>query len=115
MRSSRRVFFTAFVTAVFTSVAQTPQGIEGGRNATNVPAFAAAITGQSMTSSYGFTSLKELCDRIGGRVTGSKQDAQARQWALQKMKEAGLSNIHEEEWQLDTRWTREYASAELIA
>ncbi len=35
--------------------------------------------------------LKELCDVIGGRVTGSDANEASVQWALQKFKEAGLS------------------------
>ena len=39
--------------------------------------------------------LQELCDHIGGRVTGSKANEKAVQWALNKFKEAGVKSWKE--------------------
>ena len=39
--------------------------------------------------------LQELCDQIGGRVTGSKANEKAVEWALNKFKEAGVKSWKE--------------------
>lgn len=42
------------------------------------------------------SDLQELCDEIGGRVTGSKSNEYSVKWAIQKFKDAGLKpNKHE--------------------
>lgn len=37
--------------------------------------------------------LRELCDEIGGRVTGSKANEEAVDWALQKLQDAGIHAV----------------------
>ena len=62
-----------------------------------------------------YENLRELSDDIGARVTGSPEAAKAIAWGIQKMKSAGLENVHAETWQLSHGWTRISAHAELIA
>jgi carboxypeptidase Q len=52
---------------------------------------------------------------IGPRLTGSRNDARAIAWALQKFRRAGLRNVHEGRWSLPTAWQRGVAHAELVA
>ena len=79
------------------------------------PSALAQIKRRSTSNSFGYRSLQELCDQIGGRLTGSAQDRQAQRWAVKKMRAAGLSNIHLEPWQMEQAWSRGYATAELLA
>lgn len=82
------------------------------------PADAAAlarVAGAGLMQSQVNTTLEELSDDIGGRVTGSPQCNAAIQWALAKMREIGLVNVHAEPWTLDHGWRRVSAEAELLA
>jgi len=47
--------------------------------------------------------LQELCDVIGGRVTGSKANEQAVDWALAKFKEAGVK-AWKDEFEMPVLW-----------
>jgi dipeptidyl aminopeptidase/acylaminoacyl peptidase len=60
------------------------------------------------------TNLTYLCDTIGPRLTGSKNLKRANEWAAEKMKEYGLSNVHQEAWTLPEGWERGSASARMI-
>ncbi len=74
-----------------------------------------AIAGQGMINDHAYQDLEELCDTIGGRVTGSPQASQAIEWGIAKMKAIGLQNAHAEKWQIFRGWTRVSADAELTS
>jgi carboxypeptidase Q len=74
-----------------------------------------AVKAAALQHSRSFQYLEELSDRIGPRLTGSPQDAQAGQWALQTMRAIGLQNVHSESWQLEKGWRRHYARCRLIS
>ncbi len=74
-----------------------------------------AVAGAGMMETNTYENLRELSDDIGARVTGSPEAAKAIAWGIQKMKSAGLENVHAETWQLSHGWTRISAHAELIA
>ena len=59
--------------------------------------------------------LQELCDRIGGRVSGSPESAQAVDWAARKFREAGAENVHTESFTLPAYWRSRSATASCIA
>ncbi len=59
--------------------------------------------------------LKELCDRIGGRPTGSVPCNQAIDWATQKLKKAGLANVTTESFTLPSLWLPKTAEAAAIS
>lgn len=48
-------------------------------------------------------NLQELCDEVGGRVTGSKANEQAVEWALAKFKDAGV-NAWKDEFDMPVLW-----------
>ncbi len=74
-----------------------------------------SIAGMGMMDSYAYTSLEELSDEIGGRVTGSPNAARAADWGITRMKALGLENVHKETWRLSRGWERISADAELIS
>ncbi len=47
--------------------------------------------------------LQELCDEIGGRVTGSSSNAVAVDWGLQKFREAGVK-VEKDPFEMPTLW-----------
>ncbi len=59
-------------------------------------------------------NLTYLCDEIGPRLTGSKNLKRANEWAANKMKEYGLTNVHQEPWPMPEGWERGTATARLI-
>lgn len=54
-----------------------------------------------------------LADQVGARLAGSPADAKAVAWAVEKMKELGLSNVRTEPVKV-VRWERGEASAEML-
>jgi hypothetical protein len=116
--ASRLRIFTALVVLLIgpyclTSFAQSSDP----QTPADVDAFPAltAIAGRGMMNSHAYDYVQELSDEIGGRITGSPQAARAIQWGLAKMKAMGLTNVHEEHWDLPQGWKRISAEAELIA
>jgi hypothetical protein len=74
-----------------------------------------AVKSLALHHSQALTFLEELSDRVGPRLTGSPQDAQAAQWALRTMRALGLQNVHAEPWQLEKGWRRHFARGRLIS
>jgi carboxypeptidase Q len=74
-----------------------------------------AVAGAGMIETDTYETLRELSDDIGARVTGSPEAARAIAWGVEKMKSAGLENVHPESWKLSRGWTRVSARAEMIA
>jgi carboxypeptidase Q len=60
------------------------------------------------------TNLTYLSDVIGPRLTGSANLVRANEWAEEKMKGYGLSNVHLEAWELPVGWERGSASARIV-
>lgn len=59
-------------------------------------------------------NLTHLSDVIGPRLTGSDNLKRANEWAAEKMKQYGLSNVHLEPWPIPVGWERGTATARLI-
>ncbi|MES2298630.1 MAG: M20/M25/M40 family metallo-hydrolase [Pseudomonadota bacterium] len=59
-------------------------------------------------------NLEEMCDGIGPRMTGSAQLRTAQAWAMEKLKEYGATNVHEEAYELGKPWQRGSARARLL-
>jgi hypothetical protein len=59
-------------------------------------------------------NLTHLSDMIGPRLTGSAALKNANQWAAEKMKGYGLSNVQLEPWAIPAGWERGAAKARII-
>lgn len=59
-------------------------------------------------------NLTYLSDMIGPRLTGSPALKRANEWAAAKMKEYGLSNVHQEAWTIPVGWERGHAYGRVI-
>ena len=64
------------------------------------------IAGEGMMNSRAYQYLTELSDDIGSRVTGSPEERKSEDWAVAKMKEMGLENVHTEKYTIWKGWTR---------
>jgi Iap family predicted aminopeptidase len=67
------------------------------------------------SSSAMLDDLRELCDDIGGRPTGSAAEKKAEEWAAKKMREAGADAVRLESFTLPNYWTPVSASASCLA
>src|SRR5579883_156989 len=59
-------------------------------------------------------NLTYLSDVIGPRLTGSAALKKANEWAAEKMRAYGLSNVHLEGWTIPAGWERGTASLRII-
>src|SRR3974390_1448980 len=60
--------------------------------------------------------LYYLTDVYGGRLTASPEFEQAANWALGRMKEYALTNVHTEKWgPFGRRWSLKEASVEMVS
>jgi hypothetical protein len=59
-------------------------------------------------------NLEQLCDDIGGRLTGSPQLHAAQQWAMARLRAYGAVNVHLEAYDMGRPWLRGTARARLL-
>jgi carboxypeptidase Q len=59
--------------------------------------------------------LRQLTDDIGARLAGSPAYERAAQWAVEKFREAGLTNVRFEEFTMPNGWQRGSARARIVA
>jgi len=69
---------------------------------------------QTLGHSNAYSYVSELSEIIGPRLTGSSRASLACKWAMEKMKRAGLQNVHLEPFNIGRAWQREYANAQLM-
>src|SRR6187402_441057 len=74
----------------------------------------AQIRDEGLARSQAMETLFWLTDRYGPRVTGSPAFEEAGAWAMKKMTEWGLSNVHREEWDFGRGWSLVRFSAHMI-
>jgi hypothetical protein len=59
-------------------------------------------------------NLTHLSDVIGPRLTGSANLKRANEWAAERMKGAGLTEVHQEPWTIPEGWERGTAAARIV-
>ncbi len=69
---------------------------------------------EAKKGSEALANLTYLCDEIGPRLTGSANLKRANDWAADRMRAYGLSNVHHEGWSVPEGWERGPAHARLI-
>lgn len=62
-----------------------------------------------------FTDLRELCDGIGGRPTGSPACDRATEWAAKKFRDIGIQNVSVEPYQAKSMWLPVSAEASAVS
>jgi carboxypeptidase Q len=61
------------------------------------------------------TTLRELTDGYGGRLTGSPAYQRASDWAVSKFRSYGIPNVHVEPFTIPNGWQRGWARGEILA
>src|SRR2546423_1326762 len=101
--------------AAAVAVGQTPADPQAGTPADpEVAALDKKLIAQAKDGSEVLSNLTYLSDVIGPRLTGSENLKRANEWAAEKMKSYGLSNVHLEPWAIPVGWQRGTATARLI-
>src|SRR5262249_25953871 len=77
-------------------------------------AMIAKIREEGLNRSQVMDHISWLSDVYGPRLTGSPTIKQASDWAQNRFKEWGLSNIHEEQWPFGKGWSLERYSAHMV-
>lgn len=73
------------------------------------------IKDEGLNRSQVMEVLSYLTDVHGPRLTGSTQMRKAREWALKKLKEWGLENVHTEKFEFGRGWDLKRFSAHMVA
>ena len=69
----------------------------------------------SIYSGPAMTTLRELTDGYGGRLTGSPAYQRASEWAVAKFRSYGIQNVHVEPFTIPNGWQRGWARGEMVA
>ncbi len=72
------------------------------------------IIADAKNGSQIMANLTHLSDVIGPRLTGSAALKQANEWAADKMRAYGLSNVHLEGWTIPVGWERGTALLHIV-
>jgi len=74
----------------------------------------ARIVGYSMTRGGASDFLETITDRIGGRITGSRESRATADLILKTLKDEGFSNPHFEEYQFTPGWQKGTTTGEIL-
>jgi carboxypeptidase Q len=78
-------------------------------------AVVARIKQEALTRSQAMDHVSWLSDVYGPRVTGTPNYTRAAEWAMKRMNEWGLANVHQERFAFGQGWRVERFSAHIIA
>ncbi len=73
------------------------------------------LAGRAFSATPLMEDLRELCDRIGGRPTGSPACERAVDWAASRFRAAGADSVETEIFTVPQLWLPEAAEAECLA
>ena len=107
MSSISRVLVLAAALTVFIGVWVVAQPLD--------QATLAAIRDEGIRGSQAMDHISWLSDVYGPRVTGTPAIEQARAWTMEKLREWGLSNVHEERFAFGHGWSLERFHAHMVA
>ena len=74
----------------------------------------AAIRDEGLRGSQAMDHISWLSDVYGPRVTGTPAIEQARAWAMERLREWGLANVHEERFAFGYGWSLERFHAHMV-
>lgn len=76
---------------------------------------AALLATRALGSTPLISDLQELCDRVGGRPSGSPACERAIEWGIRKFKEAGLERVTTETFSVPLFWLPESAEVSCLS
>jgi hypothetical protein len=72
------------------------------------------LTGRILGETPTMTDLRELTDRIGGRISGTPACDRAVEWAAEKFRDAGVDTVRLESFTMDKVWAPRAADASCL-
>ena len=75
---------------------------------------AKALTG-SVFANSSTDNLRELCDQVGPRVTGTEAYEKASHWALERFRALGIKDVHLESFSIPNGWARGWAQSQVYS
>jgi hypothetical protein len=104
----------ALLAALTSASADTAPKVAPAPAATDPLALDKRILSEAKNGSEIMTNLTYLSDVVGPRLTGSTALKRANEWAADKMRAYGLSNVHLEGWTIPVGWERGSASVRIV-
>lgn len=85
------------------------------RENSNDTAAIARIIDEGMNRSEAMTTASALMDRIGPRLTNSENHRKAESWAMEKLRQQGLANVHVEPFDFGLGWNLDNYSVAMVS
>src|SRR5262249_26594700 len=104
----------ALLAAQSSASADTTPKVAPAPAATDPQALDKKILAEAKNGSEIMANLTYLSDVIGPRLTGSEALKRANEWAADRMRAYGLSNVHLEGWTIPVGWERGSASVRIV-
>ncbi|PWT90013.1 MAG: peptidase M28, partial [Acidobacteria bacterium] len=76
---------------------------------------ASRLAGRAIGNTPLMSDLQELCDSIGGRITGTPACDRAIEWGVKKFKQAGLQSVDTESYTVPLLWIPNSAEASVTS
>lgn len=86
-----------------------PARSEPGRDAAD------RLVARMLGPSPAIDDLQYLCDRIGGRPTGSEACARSIDWFVERFRQAGVPRVSTEQFSMPRRWEEDRSTAAIVA
>jgi carboxypeptidase Q len=102
------------LSGVWQSLASAEPPVEPAQPNPEALALDQKLMAEAKNGSEILANLTYLSDVIGPRLTGSANLKRANEWAAEKMKSYGLTNVHLEAWEMPMGWERGNASARIV-
>ena len=101
--------------AVFAALAVAAAMVAAGAQSERIDYVAIGkIRDEGLNRSQVMDHVSWLSDVYGPRVTGSPAIQQASEWAMQKFRDWGLANVHQERWKFGKGWSIVRFSAQMV-
>lgn len=114
-RCLTRIIPAALLTlAALVSLVGSPWSISWADTSVEACALDQKVLDQAKANSELMKNLTHLSDVIGPRLTGSAALKRANEWAAEKMKSYGLTNVRLEPWTIPVGWERGTAYAKVV-
>jgi carboxypeptidase Q len=75
----------------------------------------ARLAGSILVNGRSMDYLREMTDRFGGRLTGSRSYQRSAEWAAEQFRAAGIKNVKLEPWTMPNGWDRGWAHGRITS
>ncbi|HZP18439.1 MAG TPA: M28 family peptidase, partial [Terriglobales bacterium] len=109
------LFFTLALLVLAGSVSASAQTSSSGPDSSISGEQVSRIVGEAMSRGGASRFLETITDTIGGRITGSAESRATSELILNTLRQAGFSNAHFEEYDMERGWTKGAVRGEVVS